>query len=82
MAKNIFESGNSGAGVEIIVSRDGLQEITAHLLVSKTGQVESSGEAKRLIRGKAVKINDIIIEDDTSIFNNFFFGITTLCYNT
>ena len=29
-------------------------------------------------------MDDIIIEDDTSIFNNFFFGITTcnFQYNT
>lgn len=72
-AREIFIAKNSTAYEEkIILIGEGKKLIE---IIKEIGATESNGEAKRLIEGKAVKINDLIIDNinhsitDSSEFN-------------
>jgi tyrosyl-tRNA synthetase len=47
-----------------------LPSLTAFASVVKAGLAESNGEARRLIRGKGVKIQDKVIEDENLLITN------------
>lgn len=46
------------------VSAEDFKEIQAFACIVKAGLAESNGEARRLIRGKGVRIQDVVIEDE------------------
>lgn len=49
------------------ISTDVAQNLTAFACVTFAGLAASNGEARRLIRGKGVKINDAVVEDENLI---------------
>lgn len=46
------------------ISEEDFNGIQAYACIVKAGLSESNGEARRLIRGKGVKIQDVVIEDE------------------
>jgi tyrosyl-tRNA synthetase len=67
-ARAVFESGGSGSELpQTVVPRDLLARgIPAFELFSRAGLAASNGEARRLIRGGGARINDAIVESETS----------------
>ncbi len=67
-ARAVFESGGSGSELpQTMVPRDLLARgIPAFELFSRAGLAASNGEARRLIRGGGARINDAIVESETS----------------
>lgn len=65
-ARKTFEEGLSGAALpEVLLSSAQLAEgVTAFELFRLAGLAESNGEARKLIRGKGAKINDVPVEDE------------------
>lgn len=65
-ALNTFYAAKSGEGLpEFKV----LQDVMLYELVKQTGFAESNGEAKRLIKSGAVRLDDVQISDDFFKFN-------------
>ena len=67
-ARAVFEGGGSGTELpQTIVPRDLLASgIPAFELFSRSGLAASNGEARRLIRGGGARINDAVVENETS----------------
>jgi tyrosyl-tRNA synthetase len=67
-AQSVFESGGSGSELpQTVVARDLLAHgIPAFELFSRAGLAGSNSEARRLIRGGGARINDAIVESETS----------------
>jgi tyrosyl-tRNA synthetase len=67
-ARAVFESGGSASGLpQTIVPSDLLARgIPAFELFSRSGLAASNGEARRLIRGGGGRINDAVVEHETS----------------
>jgi len=68
-ARITFEEGGAAVGLPVIhVPADELvQGIAAYALVQRTGLAASGGEARRLIRGKGAKMNDVVIGDENQL---------------
>jgi tyrosyl-tRNA synthetase len=67
-ARAVFEGGGSGSELpQATVPRDLLARgIPAFEAFSRSGLVGSNGEARRLIRGGGARINDAVVEHETS----------------
>ena len=67
-ARAVFESGGSGSELpQTVVPRDLLARgIPAFELFSRAGLVASNSEARRLIRGGGARVNDAVVESETS----------------
>lgn len=67
-ARAVFESGGTGSELpQTTVPRDLLARgIPAFELFSRAGLAASNGEARRLIRGGGARINDAVVENETS----------------
>jgi tyrosyl-tRNA synthetase len=67
-ARAVFESGSTGSELpQTTVPRDLLARgIPAFELFSRAGLAASNGEARRLIRGGGARINDAVVESETS----------------
>ena len=67
-ARAVFESGGSGSELpQTVVPRDLLAHgIPAFELFSRAGLAASNGEARRLIRGGGARVNDAVVESETS----------------
>ena len=67
-AHDVFAGGGSGSELpQTVVPRDLLARgIPAFELFSRAGLAASNGEARRLIRGGGARINDAIVESETS----------------
>jgi tyrosyl-tRNA synthetase len=67
-ARVVFEGGGSGSELpQTAVPRDLLARgIPAFEVFSRSGLAASNGEARRLIRGGGARINDAVVENETS----------------
>jgi tyrosyl-tRNA synthetase len=67
-ARAVFESGGSGSELpQTVVPRDLLARgIPAFELFSRAGLAASNSEARRLIRGGGARVNDAVVESETS----------------
>ena len=67
-ARAVFEGGGSGSELpQAEVSRDLLEHgIPAFELFSRSGLAASNGEARRLIRGGGARINDVVLDNETT----------------
>ena len=65
-AKKAFEQGSFGGALPVVtVARDRLNDgIAAFALVQEAGFAKSGGEARRHIRGNAIKLNDAAVTDE------------------
>ncbi|CAF0735895.1 unnamed protein product [Didymodactylos carnosus] len=73
-ATNVFEQGQMGAQlptIDIKTERLG-NGILAYELLHEVGLVSSKSEGRRLIRGKGVKINDQVVEDESMMIDKSF----------
>ncbi len=70
-AQQVFYGGGTGDGMpEISISADDAQAgIALNQLLVQANLAESNGEAKRLIRGKGVKLNGITVENEAMRIN-------------
>jgi tyrosyl-tRNA synthetase len=67
-ARAVFENGGSGSELpQTVVPRDLLARgIPAFELFSRAGLAASNSEARRLIRGGGARVNDAVVESETS----------------
>lgn len=65
-AKKAFEQGSFGGDLPVVkIARDRLNDgIAAFALVQEAGFAKSGGEARRHIRGNAIKLNDVAVADE------------------
>jgi len=65
-AKKAFEQGSFGGDLPVVkIARDRLNDgIAAFALVQEAGFAKSGGEARRHIRGNAIKLNDAAVTDE------------------
>jgi tyrosyl-tRNA synthetase len=68
-ARKLFEEGSAGGALPIFeISNAELERgVPAYELFVRSGLVTSNGEARRLIRGKGARVNDVIIEDENQV---------------
>ncbi|RTK92121.1 MAG: tyrosine--tRNA ligase [Rickettsiales bacterium] len=73
-AINVFEKGNIGDDLPVVVLDLAIikQGIAACNLIFEAGLTSSKGEARRLIRGGGVKINDNVIQIEDIIIDDSF----------
>lgn len=65
-ARKAFEQGSFGGDLPVVkIPRDRLNDgIAAFALVQEAGFAKSGGEARRHIRGNAIKLNDVAVADE------------------
>jgi tyrosyl-tRNA synthetase len=65
-AKKAFEQGSFGGDLPVVqIARDRLNDgIAAFALVQEAGFAKSGGEARRQIRGNAIRLNDVAVTDE------------------
>lgn len=70
-AVKMFEEGSLSSDLPTIeISESQLKSgIAAYIIFHQAGLASSGGEARRLIRGKGAKINDVTIEDENMLIN-------------
>jgi len=68
-AEKTFEEGKLGEALPVIeIEKAELEKgIPAFALLHNSGLAASAGEAKRLIRGKGAKLNDVTIENESTL---------------
>ncbi len=68
-ARQTFENGNAGQGLPtVVIDRQEIATgITAVELFRRCGLATSGGEAKRLIRGRGARMNDVVVENERAV---------------
>jgi tyrosyl-tRNA synthetase len=73
-ARITFEVGGTAEGLPVIeVTASELQQgIPAYILFQRSNLAASGGEARRLIRGKGAKINDVVVGEEMQLINESY----------
>jgi tyrosyl-tRNA synthetase len=70
-ARKLFEQGVAGEGLPVVeipsaaFNAGGIPGLPAYLLLVRAGLAASNGEARRLIRGGGMRVDDKVISDET-----------------
>ncbi len=69
-ARGLFESGGSGGEIPLaLIPADKVGEgVPAFLLVALSGLAASNAEARRLVRGGGVRVDDAVVSDEGQVF--------------